>query len=139
MASHQIVCVGPSLAGSLKPLAHHQNVASLSFFIAITLVDVYLNWLNWFHFLILVAVPLVILIGCIIFLSPFLDRYYKDVYVNSFFPRTARPWNSLPAECFPLTALSVELIDTIFPWDLSLQLSSMIFIFFFSFLSLHPS
>ena len=28
---------------------------------------------------------------------------YKDVYVNSFFPRTARLWNSLPIECFPLT------------------------------------
>ena len=30
-------------------------------------------------------------------------RCCKDVYVNSFFPRTARPWNSLPIECFPLT------------------------------------
>ena len=28
---------------------------------------------------------------------------YKDVSVNSFFPRTARLWNSLPAECFPFT------------------------------------
>ena len=28
---------------------------------------------------------------------------YKDVYVNSFFPGTARLWNSLPIECFPLT------------------------------------
>ena len=30
-------------------------------------------------------------------------RCYKDVYVNSFFPRTARLWNSLPIEYFPLT------------------------------------
>ena len=30
-------------------------------------------------------------------------RWYKDVYVNSFFPRTARLYNYLPAECFPLT------------------------------------
>ena len=30
------------------------------------------------------------------------SRCYKDVYVNSFFPRTARFWNSLPTECFPL-------------------------------------
>ena len=30
-------------------------------------------------------------------------RCYKNVYVNSFFPRTARLWNSLPIECFPLT------------------------------------
>ena len=32
-----------------------------------------------------------------------IPRCYKDVYVNSFFPRTARCWNSLPIECFPLT------------------------------------
>ena len=30
-------------------------------------------------------------------------RCYKDVYVNSFFPHTARFWNSLPTEFFPLT------------------------------------
>ena len=28
---------------------------------------------------------------------------HKDVYVNSFFPCTARLWNSLPIKCFPLT------------------------------------
>ena len=32
-----------------------------------------------------------------------IPRYYKDVYVHSFFPRTARLWNSLAIECFPLT------------------------------------
>ena len=32
-----------------------------------------------------------------------ISRCYKDVYVNSFFPRTARLWNSLPIKCFPLT------------------------------------
>ena len=32
-----------------------------------------------------------------------ITRCYKDVYVNSFFPRTARLWNSLSIECFPLT------------------------------------
>ena len=32
-----------------------------------------------------------------------IPRCYKDGYVNSFFPRTARPWNSLPIECFSLT------------------------------------
>ena len=30
-------------------------------------------------------------------------RCYEDVSVNSFFPCTARPWNSLPIECFSLT------------------------------------
>ena len=32
-----------------------------------------------------------------------IPKWYKDVYVNSFFARTARPWNSLPIECFPFT------------------------------------
>ena len=32
-----------------------------------------------------------------------MPRCYKDVYVNCFFPRTARLWNSLPIESFPLT------------------------------------
>ena len=32
-----------------------------------------------------------------------IPRCYKDSYVNSFFPRTAKLWNSLPIECFPLT------------------------------------
>ena len=30
-------------------------------------------------------------------------RCYNDVYVNSFFPRTSRLWNSVPIECFHLT------------------------------------
>ena len=32
-----------------------------------------------------------------------IPRCYTDVYVNSFFLRTAKLWNSLPKECFPLT------------------------------------
>ena len=32
-----------------------------------------------------------------------IPRCYKDVFVNSFFPRTARLWNLPPTECFPLT------------------------------------
>ena len=30
-----------------------------------------------------------------------IPRCYKDVYVNSFLPSTARLCNSLPIECFP--------------------------------------
>ena len=59
---------GPSLAASLEPLAHHRNMASLSLFVGITLVDVLQNWLNWFYFLFLEAGLLVILIDCMIFL-----------------------------------------------------------------------
>ena len=74
---------------------------TLGFSVGITLVDVHLNWLNWFHFLFLEGGLLVILIDCMIFLSPFLD--VTRMSVNSFFPCTARLLNSLPVECFPLT------------------------------------
>ena len=86
--------VGPSLAASLEPLAHCRNIASLSLFYSsmAELVPLpysrrrstrYSDRLHDFS----VTIP----------------RCYKDVYVNSFFPRTARLWNSLPIECFPLT------------------------------------
>ena len=94
--------VGFSLAASLEPLAHHQNGATLSLFCRYyfgrcsselcQLVPLPYSWgkstcysdrLHDFS----VTIP----------------RCYKDVYVNSFFPRTARLWNSLPIECFPLT------------------------------------
>ena len=39
----------------------------------ITLVDIYLNWLSWFHFLIIKGDLIVILIDCMIFLLLFLD------------------------------------------------------------------
>ena len=64
--------VGPSLATSLEPLAHCQNVASLNlFYISISLVDVLKNWLTRFHFLSLTGSLLIILIDSMIFLSPF--------------------------------------------------------------------
>ena len=65
---------GPSLAASLEPLAHPQNVASLSL----------LNWLNWFLFLIVEGDLLVILIDCMIFLSPFLDVTRMSMSTVSF-------------------------------------------------------
>ena len=69
--------------------------------IGITLVDVHLSWLIWFHFLILVRSLLFILIACMIFLT--ITRCFKDVYVSSVIPQTARLWNSLPIGLFPLT------------------------------------
>ena len=59
--------VSPSLATSLEPLAHHRNVASLSLSMGIALVNVHLNWLNWFHSFTLKVGLLVILIDCMIF------------------------------------------------------------------------
>ena len=94
--------VGPSLDASLEPLAHFQNVASLRLFYRYyfgrcsselaQLVSLpysrerstrYSDRLHDFS----VTIP----------------RCYKHVYVNSFFLRTARLWNSLPIECYPLT------------------------------------
>ena len=49
----------------LQFLVHYQNVASLSFFYRY-MVDVHLNWLNWFHFLILKRGLLIILVNCMI-------------------------------------------------------------------------
>ena len=80
--------VGPSLAASLEPLAHRRNVASLSLFHRFYFGDIHLNWLNWFHFLILEGGLLVILIHCMIFDN--IPGCSKNVYVNSFFLRTAR-------------------------------------------------
>ena len=48
--------VGPSLGASLETLAYHRDVASSSLSIGITLIDVHLNWLNWFNFRILKGV-----------------------------------------------------------------------------------
>ena len=54
--------VGPSCATSLEPLADQRNVTTVGLIditigiigisIGITLADVHLNWLNWFHSLI---------------------------------------------------------------------------------------
>ena len=59
--------VGPLLAASPEPLTHCWNAAGLSLFYLHTLVDVYLNWLNWFHSLILEGGLLIILMDCMIF------------------------------------------------------------------------
>ena len=81
---------GPLLAASFEPLAHHRNIASLSLFywyyFDITL-NVHLNWLNWFHFLIFEEGLLVILTDCMIFLlSPsFVDVTRISMSTVSFF------------------------------------------------------
>ena len=94
--------VGPSLAASLEPLAHRRNVASLSLF--------YRYYFGRCSSELAQLVPLPYSRGRSIRYSDRLHdfsvtvpRCYKDVYVNSFFPRLAMLWNSLPIECFPLT------------------------------------
>ena len=94
--------VGPSLAACLEPLAHRRNVASLSLF--------YRYYFGRCPSELAQLVPLPYSRGrstCysdrLHDFSVTIPRCYKDVYVNSFFPRTARLWNSVPIECFTLT------------------------------------
>ena len=94
--------VGPSLAAALELLAHRRNVASLSLF--------YKYYFGRCSSEVAELVPLPYSRGRSIRYSDRLhdfsvtiSRCYKGVFVNSFFPRSARLWNSLPIECFPLT------------------------------------
>ena len=94
--------VGPSLAASLEPLAHRRNIASLSLF--------YRYYFGRCSSELAELVPLPFSRGrSARYSDRFYDfsvtipRCYKDVYVNSFFPRTVRLWNSMPIECFHLT------------------------------------
>ena len=95
--------VDPSLAASLEPLAHCRNVAGLSLFCR--------YYFGRCSSELAQLVPLPYSRGRSIRYSD--DRLHdfsvtfptccKNVSVNSFFLRTARIWNSLPIECFPLT------------------------------------
>ena len=94
--------VGPSLAASLEPLAHRWNVVSLSLFCR-----------YYFGRCSSELAQLVPLPFSQARSTGYCDRLhdlsvkiswcYKDFYVNSFFPCTARLWTSLPIECFLLT------------------------------------
>ena len=93
----------PSRAASLEPLAHRRNVGSL--------LDLsYRCYFGRCSSELAQLVPLPFSRGRS---TRYTDRFHnfsvtiprchKDVYVNSFFPRTARLSNSLLLECFPLT------------------------------------
>ena len=94
--------VDPSLAASLEPLAHRRNVASLSLF--------YRYYFGRCFSELTQLVPLRFsrerstrYSDGLHDFSVTIPRCYKDVYVNSVFPRPAKLWNSLPIESFPLT------------------------------------
>ena len=94
--------IGPSLAASLESLAHCQNVTSLSLF--------YEYYFGRSSLELAQLVPLPFSGGRsarysdrLHDFSVTIPRCYKDIYVNSFFPCTARLWNSLLIECFLLT------------------------------------
>ena len=76
--------VGSSLAASFEPLAHFQNIADLRFFCKYYFGRLSTRYSDRSHDF-----------------SDTIPRCGKNV--NSFLPRRARIWNSLPVECFPLT------------------------------------
>ena len=87
--------VRPSLAASLESLAHRRNGASLSLF--------YRYYCGRCSSGLTQLVPLsfsqcrsTCYSDRLQYFSVIIPRCYKDVYVNSFFSCTARPWNSLP-------------------------------------------
>ena len=94
--------VGPTLAASLVLLGQRGNVTTLSLFCM-------------YHFSkcsseLAKLVPLSCLRGSSTRYSNKLhdffvtvSRWYKDAYIKSFFPCTARLWNYLAVECFSLT------------------------------------
>ena len=91
--------VGPSLAASLEPLAYCRDVANSSFF--------YRYGSGRCSSELAQLVPLPYSRGRstrysdrLHDFSVTIPRCYEDFYVSSFFPRTARFWNSLPIEHF---------------------------------------
>ena len=92
---------GPSFAACLELLAHRRNVASLSLFCK--------YYFGRCSSELTQLVPLPYFRGRSTHYSERLHNFsitvpkcYKDVYVNSFFLRIARFWNSPRVECFPL-------------------------------------
>ena len=65
------------------------------------MVDIHLNWLNWFHFLSFEEGLLIILIDCMIFLAQFLDVTRMSMSAVAFLAQLDS--GTLLIECFPLT------------------------------------
>ena len=89
----------PSLAASLEPFSHRRNVANLSLFYRYYFCRCSSKLAQ------LVPLPFPRVRSTRYFdrfhdFSVTIPRYYKDAYVNSFFPRTARLLISVPIECF---------------------------------------
>ena len=76
--------VGPSLAASLEPLVHRRNIGSFSHFYRYYFGRCSSELANCSQFLILEGGLFVILIDCVMFLSPFLDVTKMSMSTVSF-------------------------------------------------------
>ena len=123
--------VGHKLATCFEPFAHRRNVASLSLFLL-----TYYFGRCIYELAELVPLPhyhdrSIPHSNRLHDFSVTIPRCYKDIFVNSFIPRTATLWNFLPAECIPLYYdLKSRVTRHLFLWVLSDQLSYMLFILF---------
>ena len=104
LLSHLGWCSGPLLVASLELVVHRRNMTSLGLF--------YRYYFGRCSLELAQLVPLPFSRGRSACCSDRLHDFFvtiprcfkdKDVYVNSFCPCTARLWNSLLIECFPLT------------------------------------
>ena len=102
--------IGSSLAASLEPLTHRQNIASLSLFYKYYRVKCLSKRSQ--------LIPFPNSRGRSTRYSDRLHDFYvtisrccKDVYFKSFFPRAAKLWNSLPIECFLLTYTIISILN----------------------------
>ena len=88
--------VGPSLASSIEPLAHHRNGTSLSLFYSYCFGKCSSELTE--------LVPLPHFQGrCTRYSFSVILRWYKDLFVKNLFPDISKLWNSLSVKCFPLT------------------------------------
>ena len=94
--------VAPTIAASHGPFGHHRNVASLNLFHRYFLGRCSSELAELSPLAGSCGKPFAIPYKLYAFLVTVLGSY-KDVSVNSFLPHTARLWNSMMAECFPLT------------------------------------
>ena len=92
----------PSLAASLKPLAYRLNMANSSLFYRYYFGRCS-SGLAQLVQLLFSGARSIRYSDRLHDFSVTIPRCYKGVYVNSFFPCTARLWNSLPLECLTLT------------------------------------
>ena len=93
--------IWPNLCSNLQSLSHRRNVASLSLF--------YNNFHGHCSNDLKELTPSLKTFSRTTRLSSAahsltiqIPNFHKTFYSSSFFPRTARLWNSLPSDCFPL-------------------------------------
>ena len=90
----------------LNPWLIVKMIPAYIFSLGITLVDVHLNWLNWFLILILEGGLLIILIDCMISLSPFLDVTRMPMLIISFLTLKALEYSAYRMFSFDLWSKS---------------------------------